>query len=210
MKEERVYSKQQRLDSPKALILVDIINGFLNEGNLADKSLNRIVPAVVELVEHFVNKGYVIIALNDGHPKDSAEFSLFPGHCEEGSWQSQLIDELKPYEKNMFVVNKNSNGGAHVREFQQVLDGMPNLKEIVWAGVSSDVCVMRNVGSTMDYMLEQNRAIKYILPKDVTGAYDLQGHPQQEYNQSALAIMQGWGVDVVPTYNYEQDFASVQ
>ena len=83
------------------LVVVDMINGFIKEGNMADKTINHITPNIIKLIEETLGKEEGIAFIKDTHNTDSTEFKKFPIHCLEGTSEAELIDELKPYEKNI-------------------------------------------------------------------------------------------------------------
>ena len=51
----------------RLVVIVDMVNGFVNFGNLADKNINRIVPNCVKLVETALERGDRIVAFKDCH-----------------------------------------------------------------------------------------------------------------------------------------------
>ena len=60
-----------------ALIVVDMVNGFVNEGVLHDKNIKKIVPRQLELLEEAEKKGSLIILVKDTHNKNATEFKRF-------------------------------------------------------------------------------------------------------------------------------------
>ena len=90
------------------LIVVDMINGFIKEGNMADSTINHITPKIIKLIEMFIEKGEGVAFIRDAHKMDATEFKKFLIHCLEGTSESELIDELKPYEEYGLTYKKNS------------------------------------------------------------------------------------------------------
>ena len=86
------------------LVVVDMVNGFINEGNLADKSINRITSNVVSLVEDAIQNNINIVAFKDTHTENDVEFNNFPPHCIKGTNECELIPELKIYEKFLSIL----------------------------------------------------------------------------------------------------------
>ena len=86
-------------DVKNLLVVVDVINGFIREGNMKDSYIERIIPGVETLVKEYVNKeSSEVFYIKDAHNLNSIEFKKFPMHCVDGSSESEVVDELKPYE----------------------------------------------------------------------------------------------------------------
>ena len=110
------------------LITIDMVNGFIKEGTLAAPNIKRIIPKQVERIKEALasmDKGIVFI--KDAHTEKSTEFKTYPKHCIKGSSESELVDELKDFEKDALVYLKNSTnlGMSHqplTSNGQDVLD----------------------------------------------------------------------------------------
>lgn len=85
------------------LIVVDMVNGFVNEGVLHDKNINKIVPRQLELLAKAKKKGSLIVLVKDTHNYKTIEFKRFgnKAHCVKRTKEAELIDELKPFEKKI-------------------------------------------------------------------------------------------------------------
>ena len=101
------------------LVIVDMINGFVNEGALASPRIKNIIPEVSELVSKCREKNIDIIAFADCHKENAIEFESFPVHCLENTSESEVINEIK--DKILTVIPKNSTNGFHAPEFQKLL-----------------------------------------------------------------------------------------
>ena len=93
----------------KLLLVIDMVNGFVKEGALADKGINNITPNIINLIKKYVQEENDIISIQEGHNENSKEFENFPKHCILGTEEADLIEELKPYESNMKVIRKKFN-----------------------------------------------------------------------------------------------------
>ena len=80
------------------LVVVDMVNGFINEGALACKKIQKIVPLIEENIINAKNKNMDIVAFKDCHNEDDEEFKIFPKHCLKDSFESELIQELLKYQ----------------------------------------------------------------------------------------------------------------
>ena len=82
----------------KALIVVDMVNGFVKEGILHDESIARVIPRQIQLIKEYQRKGELVIFIQDTHTKESTEHKRFPDvHCVKGSGEEEIIDLLKPF-----------------------------------------------------------------------------------------------------------------
>jgi len=99
----------------RALILVDIQNDFCPGGALAVKNGDEVVAPANVLAEQFADRGDIVVATRDAHPKDHKSFAsqhkgaeigevikldgldqvLWPDHCIEGTRGAELHPQLK-------------------------------------------------------------------------------------------------------------------
>ena len=94
------------------LIIVDMVNGFVEEGSLHDKKIGRIIPRQIELIKEAHAKGSLVIFVKDAHNEDAVEFRRFGNtkHCVKGTKEAELVGKLKPFEEmdDTISVEKNS------------------------------------------------------------------------------------------------------
>ena len=69
----------------RLLVIIDMVNGFVKEGALADKEINNITPNIIKLINEFVKNKDDIISFQEGHNQNSKEFQSFPKHCVLGT-----------------------------------------------------------------------------------------------------------------------------
>ena len=83
------------------LIIVDMVNGFVEEGVLHDKQIKKIIPRQIELIKEAHAKGNLIIFIKDTHEENAVEFKRFGNtkHCVRGTKEAEVVDELKPFEE---------------------------------------------------------------------------------------------------------------
>ena len=118
-------------DIKRLRVVVDMVNGFIREGALADKDIEKIIPGIVDWIEKETKGEDEALALvKDVHEADAAEFKAFPPHCIKGTRESELVDELKPYEKDALVYEKNSTSVMFAPGFIDDIKAMTNLKEV--------------------------------------------------------------------------------
>lgn len=96
-------------DKRVGLIVVDEVNGFCKPGagNLAppveDPVISGMVEKTVQLVERQLEKQLPVMFFLDTHTPGKAE-PPYPPHCEQGTGEEELVDELKPFAKNALVI----------------------------------------------------------------------------------------------------------
>lgn len=180
------------------VINIDMINGFVKEGPLAAPSIMRIVPYQKVLLDKFSNDpDKEIIFIRDEHTDDAVEFNTFAPHCIKGSKESELIDELKPYEDNSLTFTKNSTNFMFAPGFIKNLKLYTGLKKIYLTGCLSEICV-KNGGITLrNYLDQENMNIEVYVVRDLIDTYDAPGHNNEEVTESAIKDMEANGIKVL-------------
>lgn len=166
----------------RAVIVVDVLNGFCREGNLASPRLARVIPCVEGLLKRELAGGSRLIFLADTHEPDDPEFEMFPPHCVAGSGEEEVVDELKPYVDRGTLVPKSRYSGFYDTNLEQLLSQIAP-EEVVVAGVCTDICVMHTVADL------RNRGYRVTVPRNCVETYDAPGHGGDEVNGFALAHM---------------------
>ena len=177
------------------LVVVDMVNGFINFGNLADKKINKITPNIENLIKKAIEDNDKIIAFCDCHKVDDEEFKIFPEHCLEGSLESELIPEIKAYGSHMQVINKQTTDGFQTEEFKNLIANN-NFKNITVCGCCTDICVQNFCNSLNNYFKENNISTKILVESDAVDTFDAPNHNAENVNKTALKEMQEWGIIV--------------
>jgi len=126
----------------KLLIVVDMVNGFVREGAMADSHIEHIIPEIVNLVEKYEYENEKIIFIKDCHEKNSVEFESYPEHCLKGTNESELVEELKKYENKFNCYEKNSTSAMFAKGFLDNINGINELKQVTIVGCCTDICVL--------------------------------------------------------------------
>ena len=181
----------------KLLLIIDMVNGFVKQGALADKNINNITPNIIKLIEEFIKNNDEIISIQEGHSEKSKEFESFPPHCILGTEEAELIDELIPYKDDMRVIRKNSTCGFTTEEFMKYIEENKNeLSEIILTGCCTDLCVMNFALPLKTYINEHDLNIKVTIYENAVDTYDAPTHNRDEYNEIALRIMKLNGIEI--------------
>lgn len=182
-----------------ALIVVDMVNGFVNEGVLHDKNIRKIVPRQLELLEEAEKKESLIILVKDTHNKNATEFKRFGNttHCIKGTSEAELIDELKPFEQkdNVITVEKNSTSLMESPEFREIVKQAKNLKEVNFVGCCTDICVFNGAMGLANYYDQWNRDVTINVHEDAIATYS--EDERGEYIESAKLLMKLQGINLV-------------
>ena len=181
----------------KLLYIVDIVKGFTTEGVMHDPYILNTVPHQLKLIEKFKNENEGIAFVKEAHTIDSTEFKNFPPHCIIGTSEAELIEELKPYEKDALVYPKNSTSAIFAPNVINDLDKMKNLELITAAGCCSDICLPNFLIPLKNYFNQNNRDIDIAIVKKASETYDSPIHNREEYSNMAYKLMEQSGIHVV-------------
>ena len=155
----------------RALIVVDMLVGFLEEGRPLDcgETARAIVPFVVDKAREFTDRGDPVIFVADHHDPDDAEFERFPSHCVAGSEEAEVVPELKPFLEERFLVRKTRFSGFFGTHLVDLLAEIkPEVVEVV--GVCTNICVLYTVEEL------RNRDYPTIVHRDGVASFDGQAH----------------------------------
>ena len=184
-------------DDRSLLVVVDMINGFIHTGALADSKIDQITPAVLDTVKNYLNWNFPVLAFRDCHNENAMEFSSFPPHCLKNSEESELIDELKPFADQFIILDKNSTNGFVQPDFLEVFQQMTNLRSVMIVGCCTDICVLQFALSLKGYINQNNLGIEVIVPRNQVATFDAENHSAEDYGHWALKLMANAGIHVV-------------
>lgn len=190
--------------SQSCLVLVDMINGFVREGALADQSVGHIIEPIIKIVDDFKHKNYPIIALCDAHHQASREFSAFAPHCLAHTTESELISELQPYSDVIVRIEKNSVNGFVAPAFKQWFDQQPIYQNYIVVGLVSDICVLNFASTLQAYLHEHDYPSNVIVSKDTSDTFHIEHHNKAIFNEMAYTLLKQLGVLVHDYVTFEQ------
>lgn len=200
------------------LIVVDMNNGFVKEGAMADPHIKHIIPEIMGLVEYFLDAPNAMVAyVNEKHKKESKEFKKFPEHCIEGTEEAEYVDELKPYEPDCYIFGKNSTSGIFGPGFMKLIEKLakqPKFKKAIIVGCCTDICVLNLALPLVNFFDEIDVDVEIIVPENAVETYQIkpnvyneQGllieegiHDREEYTNMANKLMKQGGVQLVKKY----------
>lgn len=197
---DRKLKKKTYKNIRKALYMVDMNNGFVNFGNMANPKYNELVSEQLKLINKFREENQLVNFVLEGHTNDSIEFDSYPSHCVLGTKESELIPEFidEQNKENTKTYYKNSINGMLNRNLQDDIKNQGNLKEIVVGGVCADLCVMDFARTFSRYLDEINKRAKIFVVENTIDTYDAVDHNREEWMEIAKKVMTQAGIIMVP------------
>ncbi len=156
-----------------------MLNDFIHkDGALSLKEAGYgIVPVIKDKIAE-MKYGFVV-HICDSHTPDDKEFERFPPHAVVDTWGAEIIDELKPRERDI-VVKKQRYSGFYNTELDYLLKEInPDVIEVV--GCCTSICVFF---TAMDLA---NRDYKTVINKDAVADFN------KEAGDFALTHMENIG-----------------
>jgi nicotinamidase-related amidase len=182
------------------LIIIDMVNGFMVEGPMADASIKNIIGNIIELIKCFKRADAPILAFLDHHSADSKEFSAYPAHCIAETPESEWVDELKPFASDVTFIEKNSVNGFLSPQFQDWINNAPQFKEYVITGCVTDICVLQFASTLQAYIHQHDLESIVTVVANAVDTFDAPNHPKEYFHQFALTLMKQYGINVVEEY----------
>jgi nicotinamidase-related amidase len=179
-----------------ALIIVDMINGFVHFGALSSDRINSIITPVSTLMKKCSERNIKIAAFADSHKSSAAEFSAFPPHCTEDSDESQIIPEIKNI-CNFTLIRKNSTNGFHAPDFRTFLNDNPKINTFIVCGDCTDICVNNFCITLKTYFDQLDLASKIFVPVNAVETFNAGLHDADFMNTASLFLMKTSGIDIV-------------
>lgn len=203
MQKEISHKVVSLTDLPKdktALIIVDMVNGFVNKGPLSSQRVVEIISNLVTINER--TQGYKKIFFLDQHDENSVEFNNYPKHCLSGSTESDLIQELScqwaTSHNNTTMIPKNSTNGFHAPGFKVWLDNNEEtIENYIILGCEVDICVSHFATTLKTYFNQNNLHRRIIIPVDSVETFDFGIHDGDLMKVISLWQMQSNGIEIV-------------
>ena len=197
---DRKSKKEVYENIRKALYMIDMNNGFVNFGNMANPKYNELVNEQLKLINKFRKEKQLVNFVLEGHTTDSIEFDSYPSHCVLGTKEAELIPEFidEQNKENTRTYYKNSINGMLNRNLQDDIKNQDNLNEIVIGGVCADLCVMDFARTFSRYLDEINRRAKIFVVENTIDTYDSLDHNREEWMDISKKVMTQAGIIMVP------------
>ena len=159
-----------------AVMIVDMVVGFCEEGPLSGPRVAGLVSVVVNLLEECYGAGVRrFCLLQDSHSENAAEFESFGPHCAAGTREAETVGRISalPFSDLFELIEKNSISSAIGTGLGAWLDSNSGVDSFIIAGDCTDLCVYQ---LAMHLKLEANalgRPRKVTVPSDCVQTYDM-------------------------------------
>ncbi len=173
-----VLSLSEFSENPEktAIISVDVIKGFCNQGALSSPRVAEIVKPIVELMKNAWDKNIRHIILSqDTHEPQAVEFSSWPPHCIRGTEEAETVDEIKQlsFFEQIKVLEKNSIASGLNKDLQQWVVDHPEVDKYIVVGDCSDLCTYQLAMFLRLDANERQLQREVILPENCVQTYDM-------------------------------------
>ena len=181
-----------------AIFVIDMNNGFCEEGALADPTIKGIVPNIRKIIMDGLKRESALFFVNDKHTEDSVEIKSYAGHCITPREQ-KTIKELSIFEEYADrVFYKNSTCALFAAGMMEMLLQMKNLKRIVITGCCTDICIMNFAVALRNFMDEWNVDVDIVVPINAVETFHIPNvHEREEANQFGYRVMESNGIRLV-------------
>lgn len=179
-----------------ALIIMDMVNGFANEGILSSQRVKALIPEITRFAKKSDVLGMQKIVFADSHTKDCPEFDAYPPHCIKGTNESEVVEEIKEIGKYL-LITKNSTNGFLEEDFQMWLDENPRIDTFIVTGDCTDICIVQFVVTLKAWFNNNNKKVRVIVPLNMVDTYDLDIHNGDFINIVTAYNMLNNGIEVV-------------
>ena len=181
-----------------AIFVIDMNNGFCEEGALADPTIKRIVPNIRKIIMDGLKRESALFFVNDKHKEDSVEIKRYAGHCITPREQ-KTIKELSIFEEYADrVFYKNSTCALFAPGMMEMLLQMKNLKRIVITGCCTDICIMNFAVALRNFMDEWNVDVDIVVPINAVETFHIPNvHEREEANQFGYRVMESNGIRLI-------------
>ncbi len=173
-----VLSLSEFSENPEktAIISVDVIKGFCNQGALSSPRVAEIVKPIVELMKNAWDKNIRHIILSqDTHEPQAVEFSSWPPHCIRGTEESETVAEIRQlsFFEQIKVLEKNSIASGLNKDLQQWVVDHPEVDKYIVVGDCSDLCTYQLAMFLRLDANERQLQREVILPENCVQTYDM-------------------------------------
>lgn len=192
----------KELEKIKRLYLfVDTINAFCRVGAMADAKVLETLPNLLTLINTAIKDEEGQIGfIKDWHTLGCREFDRYPVHSLADTIESEVIEELKPYEKDALVYQKNSTSAIFAKGFMKDIKRLRQIEQIIIVGWCTDICDMNLAIPLQNYFDETDKRVDIIIPTNAVDTYDSFNHNKNEYNEMAFKLMEQAGIKLVRRY----------
>ncbi|WP_046176589.1 isochorismatase family cysteine hydrolase [Domibacillus indicus] len=159
-----------------ALLIVDMINDFqFPKGKELAEFTRETIEPILTLKEHFHNKQWPVIYINDHYGLWKADIDLITDYA-SNEVSDPIIQEIKPGDEDYFLIKPKHSAfyGTALNTLLEELD----VESVVVTGVAGNICVFFTANDA--YM----REFGVYIPKDALAS------EEAKFNEYALGMME--------------------
>ena len=125
----------------KALLLLDVVNDFLDPGGklFIGREVDRVIVNIQDQLILASKSKIPVFYISDSHYPGDKEFNALGVHCLTGTVGAEIVDELKS--TNGICLTKRSFSGFHGTSLDNILT-KSGIDEIILCGVCSDTSIL--------------------------------------------------------------------
>lgn len=189
--------KENLKDVKEVLFIVDMNNGFCNNGNLADPDIKKIIPNIINWVTIYRMRGAQIVNVNDKHTEGSVELKRYAMHCHNDE-ESKTVSELYDQVKDAKEFYKNSTCALFAPGMMDYLMDLVDLERVVIVGCCSDICIQNFAIALRNFFDELNMDIEIVVPFDAIDTFNIPNvHERDKVNLLASKEMERNGIKLI-------------
>lgn len=182
-----------------ALIVIDMVNGFVKKGPMSSLRIYEINQKVASLVKICNSYGISCVAFTDVHTANSPEFLAYPPHCLVNTKECQLTEEIKKA-GFLFIVPKNSTNGFLEPVFKYWLEKNPEIDHFIIVGDCTDLCINQFSTTLKAEFNRRNQFSRICIPMNLVETFDSDFHNGDFMNLISLYEMQLNGIELIPNF----------
>lgn len=165
-----------KVNSTKALIVVDMQKDFCPGGALAVHDGDRIISEINKLVLDFIKEGSPVFFTRDWHPENHCSFSenggIWPVHCVAGTEGAEFHPELFIPETAVIISKADrpfpdSYSGFQNTDLARVLTDR-GIRKLTVCGLAADYCVKATALDALDAGFKVELALKAVKAVNVS------------------------------------------
>ncbi|QVK17435.1 cysteine hydrolase [Mycoplasmatota bacterium] len=185
------------LDKNKtAVVIVDMVNGFVKKGALQSDRIASLVPEVVKIAKWCDELQIKKVVLADSHPENTPEFKSYPCHCVKGTEEAEVVNEIKTI-GNYLLIEKNSTNGFIEPVFQKWLIENKEINNFIVVGDCTDICVLQFALTLKTHFNRINEDSRIIIPMNAVDTYDFETHNGDLMHLIGLYFMMINSIEIV-------------
>jgi len=182
----------------KAVLVIDMLNDFVT-GDLKCERAKYIIPNLKKLVQGAREHNVPVIYLNDAHyPQDFEVVEKWGKHAVKGTRGAEVIEELKPTEKD-YIVEKRTYSGFYETGLDPLLRSLyegEGVKTVIIGGLHTHICARHTAADAFF------RGYKITIAKDGVEAFT-----QEEHEEGLKYIKEVYNAEIKKVTEIIEEFS---